>query len=225
MKRFLLLMMGCLMCVCMNAQHQQLFDEFLQEAGDQAEMFAGKVEPGYSPMVYINHPYWLSDDFLSGDVVYHGLNYRGVSLRYDAYLKQLVVKTPVKRSNVIIPMDRVEKFTMDGIAYERRNGEMMVVLYSSPRIELVERMNVSVREKFVDNVKVQYEFERDMIYCLLRDGQTYEVSNLKSVSKLYPSIKKELKRFAKTYRLNFKEHSQSSLTTIVKYVDELLAQP
>lgn len=225
MKRIFLLAIGCLICGVMKAQHQQIFDEFRQEVGDQAEMFAGKVEPGYPSTVYINHPYWLTDNFSQGDVVFRGLTYRDVSVRYDAYLKQLVVKTPVKRQNVSVPMDLVEKFTLGGIRYERRKGEFMAILYSSPRIELVQQMNVMMREKLVDNVKVQYEFKPTMKYCLYRDGQVYEVTNLKSVSKLYPHLKKELKQFAKKYHLDFKENRQLSLGTLVKYADEWVGQP
>lgn len=225
MKRIFLLAIGCLICGVMKAQHQQIFDEFRQEVGDQAEMFAGKVEPGYPSTVYINHPYWLTDNFSQGDVVFRGLTYRNVSVRYDAYLKQLVVKTPVKRQNVSVPMDLVEKFTLGGIRYERRKGEFMAILYSSPRIELVQQMNVMMREKLVDNVKVQYEFKPTMKYCLYRDGQVYEVTNLKSVSKLYPHLKKELKQFAKKYHLDFKDNRQLSLGTLVKYADEWVGQP
>ena len=225
MKRIFLLAIGCLICGVMKAQHQQIFDDFRQEVGDQAEMFAGKVEPGYPSTVYINHPYWLTDNFSQGDVVFRGLTYRNVSVRYDAYLKQLVVNTPVKRQNVSVPMDLVEKFTLGGIRYERRKGEFMAILYSSPRIELVQQMNVMMREKLVDNVKVQYEFKPTMKYCLYRDGQVYEVTNLKSVSKLYPHLKKELKQFAKKYHLDFKENRQLSLGTLVKYADEWVGQP
>ena len=225
MKRIFLLAIGCLICGVMKAQHQQIFDEFRQEVGDQAEMFAGKVEPGYPSTVYINHPYWLTDNFSQGDVVFRGLTYRNVSVRYDAYLKQLVVKTPVKRQNVSVPMDLVEKFTLGGIRYERRKGEFMAILYSSPRIELVQQMNVMMREKLVDNVKVQYEFKPTMKYCLYRDGRVYEGTNLKSVSKLYPHLKKELKQFAKKYHLDFKENRQLSLGTLVKYADEWVGQP
>lgn len=225
MKRIFLLAIGCLICGVMKAQHQQIFDEFRQEVGDQAEMFAGKVESGYPSTVYINHPYWLTDNFSQGDVVFRGLTYRDVSVRYDAYLKQLVVNTPVKRQNVSVPMDLVEKFTLGGIRYERRKGEFMAILYSSPRIELVQQMNVMMREKLVDNVKVQYEFKPTMKYCLYRDGQVYEVTNLKSVSKLYPHLKKELKQFAKKYHLDFKENRQLSLGTLVKYADEWVGQP
>ena len=225
MRKTLLLVVGCLMCGKMNAQHQQLFDEYRRKAGDQAEMFVGKVEPGYPPTIYLAHPYWLFDEFFPGDVVYNGLLYKSVPVRYDAYLKQLVVNTPVKHLNVSVPMSSVEKFTLDGKEYERRNGEMVAILFSSPRMELMEQVNISVKEEMVTYASLKYRFERDVKYYILQNGKTHEVDKLKSVLKFYPDIKKELRRFAKMHHLNFKEHRQSSLVSMIKYADELLMKP
>jgi hypothetical protein len=52
----------------------------------------------------------------------------------------------------------------------------------------------------------------------------YEVTNMRSVLKLYPGLEKELKRFSKMNSLNFKENRQSSLVSLVKYADELLSK-
>ena len=69
MKRTFLIVLGCLLCGIMKAQQQQrLFEEFLREAGDHAEMFQGKIEYGYPPNIYLNLPYWTFDDFVQGDV-------------------------------------------------------------------------------------------------------------------------------------------------------------
>ena len=221
-KRIIFCVLCSLLGVMAQAQHQQLFDEFRKEAGDQAEMFAGKVEPGYPPTIYTNHPYWMSDEFVPGDIVFNGRLYRSVPLRFDAFLQQLVVNTPVKRSNIMVPMGQVEKFVVDGIEYSRRNDEFVAILYSSPRMELVELVHIAVKEGLIDNARVQYEFKRNVKYYLLRGGQMLEVGNLKSVMKLFPGLKKELKSFAKMHYLDFKVHRQSSLISTIKYADGLL---
>ena len=225
MKRTFLIVLGCLFVGIMKAQqHQMLFDEFRREAGDHAEMFLGKVERGYPSSVYMNHPYWVSDDFVSGDVVFKGMLYQNVQIRFDAYLQQLVVKTPDKHSNVCIQMASVERFVLGDIEFSRRNNEFVAILFNSSRMELVEQLPITVKELFVDNAKVQYEFNHNFKYWVLRDGQKYEVDKLKSVLKLFPEYKKELKSFAKTHYLDFKTHRQSSLVSLIKYADELLAK-
>lgn len=225
MRKTLLLVVGCLMCGKMNAQHQQLFDEYRRKAGNQAEMFVGKVEPGYPPTIYLAHPYWLFDEFFPGDVVYNGLLYKSVPVRYDAYLKRLVVNTPNKRMNVYVPMNLVEKFTLGGTEFSWRYGEIVAILFSSSRMELVEQVNVALKENIKAQGQVMYDFNRDVRYYVLRGGEVYEVDKLRSVLKLFPGREKVLKRYAKENALDFKLHRQSALITMIKYADELLAQP
>lgn len=225
MKRTLFITAACMMSGTMLAQHQQLFDEYRRKAGDQAEMFVGKVEPGYPPTLYGAHPYWLFDDFFPGDVVYDGLLYKGVPVRYDAYLKRLVVNTPVKRTNVYVPMDKVEKFTLGGTEYSWRYGEIVAVLFSNGRMELVEQVNIVQKENQMPHGQVMYDFDRDVRYYVLRGGEVYEVDKLKTVLKLFPGREKMLKRYAKDKALDFKLHRQSALIAIMKYADKLLAEP
>ena len=223
MKHIFLWMLGCLFCGVVNAQEQRLFDEYLREAGDRAEMFVGKMETGYASTVFINHPYWLSDEFLVGEVRYKGMLYKNVLLRYDAFLNQLVVKTPEKQANVYIPMHAVEGFSIGGLVYAKHDDEFMAVHYDGSHMELLEQMRVKMKEN-MNHENLQYEFKRNVNYYLLNDGRMYEVTNMRSVLKLYPGLEKELKRFSKMNNVNFKENRQSSLVSLVKYADELLSK-
>ena len=225
MKRIFIFILGCIVCGSMKAQRQQVFDEYCQEAGCLAEMFVGKLEVGYSSVIYKNLPYLLSDDFVLGNVMYKGIWHRNIFMRYDAYLKQLVVNTPERLLNVCVYMDDVDKFTLDGIDYERRDGEFVAILFRSPRVELIEQVSVIVNEEFISSVSLKYRFDKIVKYFVLSEGRKYEVSKLRSVQKIYPNIKKELKRFSKQNRLDFKEHRKSSLASLMKYADELLTTP
>lgn len=224
MRCFLLLMLGCLLCGEVKGQTHRLFDEYLQEVGDQAELFVGKTEYGYPPTIYMDFPYWGTDDFRQGTVVFNGLTYRNVWIRFDAYLQQLVVRTPVKGAFVCVPMQRVDKFTLDGMEFVRRNGGFVALLFSGARMELVEQMLLYRKERVTDVGRAQYGFMRETLFHVLTDEGMYEVNKLKSVLKLYPGMKKELRAFAKTNRLDFKEHRRASLIAMIKYAEGLLAE-
>ena len=118
----------------------------------------------------------------------------------------------------------VESFTLGGTEYARRNGEFVAILFDSPRMELVEQVHIIRKEEPVEKGQIMYDFKREVKYFVLRGGKTHEVNKLKTVLKLYPRIKGELRRFAKQRSLNFKEHRQSSLIQLVKHADELLSQ-
>lgn len=221
-----LLMLSWLLGGTLYAQQSQvLFDQYCREAGDHAELFSGKVERGYSPTVYMNHPYWLFDHFIPGEVIYKGVLYKRVTLRYDAYLKQLVVNTPEKHTNVWVEMPNVESFKMGGTDYVRHNGEFVARLVHTSRMDLMEQVHCTVKEEVSGKNTSVYTFDRKVKYFLVRNGQSHEVTNLKSVQKLFPGRKRELKRYAKEKMLDFKQHRQSALIMVTKYANQLLEQP
>lgn len=223
MKRVFLWAMGCMLGLVAQAQHQQLFDDFRREAGSHAALFIGKVETGYPSTIYKSHPYWYTDQFSQGSVTYKGLVYNNLLLRYDAFLGQLVMN--VNGVNICAQMPQVESFVMDGIPFVRRSDEFVALLHESPRMELIQQLQCIPTDELMDHTKGVQMFNRKEKYFLILDGVMYPVDKLKSVQKLFPEHKKALKRFAKQYSLDFKVFRQSSLTTIVKYADELLVKP
>ena len=97
-RKVYLLILLCTFCILSPVYTQQsLSDEFRKVAGDYAALYTSKVEVGYSPYLYINHPYWDTDEFKKGAVCYGGLVYTDLQLRYDTFKKQLIVITPEKR--------------------------------------------------------------------------------------------------------------------------------
>ena len=97
-------------------------------------------------------------------------------------------------------------------------------MFDSSHVELIEQVDVSVKEVYLSLVSFKHGFVHNVKYYVLRDGQKHEVDKLKSVLKLYPGLEKELKRFSRMNNLNFKENRQSSLVSLVKYADELLSK-
>ena len=120
-------------------------------------------------------------------------------------------------------MHAVEGFSIGGLVYAKHDDEFMAVHYDGSHMELLEQMRVKMKEN-MNHENLQYEFKRNVNYYLLNDGRMYEVTNMRSVLKLYPGLEKELKRFSKMNNLNFKENRQSSLVSLVKYADELLSK-
>lgn len=222
--RTFLLVVGCLLCVTLKAQHQSLFEEYRREAGTHAAMFMGKLENGYPLTVYKNQPYWSAfGQFAVGEVMYNGLLYTNLSLRYDAFLKQLIVSTE-QGMHVCVQMDLVESFRIEEVPFVRRSGEFVALLYGSPQVELVEVLHCLPEDVFGEDRKSRQSFAREQKYYLLKDGEKHEVAKLNSILKLFPMYKKELKRFAKQYNLDFKEHRQSSLKTMIEYADSLASK-
>ena len=116
-RKVYLLILLCTFCILSPVYTQQsLSDEFRKVAGDYAALYTSKVEVGYSPYLYINHPYWDTDEFKKGAVCYGGLVYTDLQLRYDTFKKQLIVITPEKRILLQVDMRKVDYFII-GVYY------------------------------------------------------------------------------------------------------------
>ena len=110
-RKVYLLILLCTFCILSPVYTQQpLSDEFRKAAGDYAALYTSKVEVGYSPYLYINHPYWDTDELKKGAVCYGGLVYTDLQLRYDTFKKQLIVITPEKRILLQVDMRKVDYF-------------------------------------------------------------------------------------------------------------------
>ena len=113
-RKVYLLILLCTFCILSPVYTQQsLSDEFRKVAGDYAALYTSKVEVGYSPYLYINHPYWDTDEFKKGAVCYGGLVYTDLQLRYDTFKKQLIVITPEKRILLQVDMRKVDYFIIE----------------------------------------------------------------------------------------------------------------
>lgn len=213
----------CCICFCQGAvaQHQATFDNYREEVGGYASLFRGKIERGYSPYEYANHPYWEKDSFYQGEVMYNGLLYTGLTLRYDTYLNCLIVQTPVRKVHVYVEMSGVEYFTLEKLRFARHGETFVALHYESPRMKLVQRMDCTFGNPITKNNASYKNFKCISRYMLQRDGESYEVKSLSSVLKLFPAEKKVLKQFAKERRLDFKENRGASLAAIIAYADRI----
>lgn len=222
MNRIVFIAMYCIyFCQVAVAQHQETFDDYRREAGEHASLFRGKIERGYSPYEYVNHPYWVNDAFSQGEVMYDGLLYTGLSIRYDTYLNCLIVQTPIRKVHVYVEMSRVEYFTLDKLRFVRQGDTFVALHYDSPRMELVQRMECKIGNPVTKDGVSYKNFKCVPRYLLQRGGESYEVKALSSVLKLFPAEKKMLKQFAKEHHLDFKDNRTASLVAVITYVDRI----
>ncbi|WP_303208231.1 hypothetical protein [Bacteroides oleiciplenus] len=219
-----LLILLCTFCILTPVYTQQpLFEEFKKKAGDYAALYTNKVEVGYSPYFYINHPYWDTDEFQKGAVCYNGLLYTDIKLRYDTYKKQLIVITPEKRILLQVDMRKVDYFIIGEKKFMPHKDTYSALLYNSPQMRLTQyvlcRLGASVEKNRISYRK----FEKNARFVLSKDDTEYIVTSRSSFLKLFPVYKKQLKRYAREQDLNFSiSHRAEALTALTKYADSLI---
>ena len=99
------------LCVCalaiVTARAQDAVDDYVSSAAGQSVIYHGKEQLKY-PTSIRNHPYLKSEKYVSGDLSFEGILYKGVKMRLDLYKNELLLLSPDNRYNIVLPSDRVD---------------------------------------------------------------------------------------------------------------------
>lgn len=199
-----------------------VLSSYLSAAGDYAALYRGEFEPQYVQSVWKTHPYWESRDFWTGNICFDGNVYTSVPMRYDVYANALSVTMPESQYVVMPKQDQVAWFEVDGVRFQRANDWFMRVEYQGKNLALLlKRSKLIAPDVLIDRHWYHDLKTLENYYVLTPDGLTHEVSSLKSLCRLYPGHKEELRRIAKQEHLKFSRNDlATSLITCLKAVDQ-----
>lgn len=92
-------------------------ESYLKAAGDHATIYNGEIEFTYSLAQYENLPYFQSDEFTSGEIIFRGNRYPGLALHLDLYKDQLSALNPGSRHSIIINNEGIEQVKLHNATF------------------------------------------------------------------------------------------------------------
>ena len=207
-----------------NAQDSPVMN-YLQQAGDFADIYNGRIEPVYSSIIYENLPYYMTSEFTAAAVVFKNKYYPNQRARLDLFREQLIILPPEKRHGIIVSSQNVERvfiynkifvFLNPPKKYGIKDG-YYIQLLESEKIKLYCKESYTIRQKQLVSV-----FDNKTRYYLFYRDQCYTVKNKGSFSKLFPQYKKQINQYAKDHKLNFNQRPDESLIALAGYCEELI---
>lgn len=175
------------------------------------------------------HPYFSSEDWLTGTVHYDGEFFSDVALMYDLLSDAVITEhLPSGHAIQLVP-GKLKKFSIAGHTFEKiindssssglpRTG-FYDVLYAG-NTKVVASRQKFLREKIeVRVITVTYE-ERNR-YFILRDGIFFPVRSKGSVLKVLENRRQELKRFLKRERIIFSDNRELALKRLAEHYDNV----
>jgi len=210
-------------------------ENYLQQTGDNADIYNGQMEANYNVLIYDNLPYYKNPNFADAAIFYRNCYYPNQKVRLDLCREQLIVSTLNGRYGIILNPSKVEKVIMyDGRTFRWLNPAKesglkpgyYIHLSEGEKIQLFCKESYTMQQNpltYGFHDKRLYRFDQSIRYYLLYGNQYYPVKNKNSFSNLLPQYKKQINQFAKDHHLNFKkENSAESLTSLAGYCEELL---
>ncbi|MDR0231120.1 MAG: hypothetical protein LBI82_03260 [Dysgonamonadaceae bacterium] len=221
----------CITIICythINAQDNPVAN-YLQQVGEYAEIYNGKMEKNYNMVQYANLPYYINSDFTETSIVYKKNHYPNQKARLDLFREQLVVMPKGTQYAVEICSSDVESVYMYGKTFvwlappkeNKLKTGYYIHLAEGEKMQLFCKVSYSLWQKLQQNGAVSY-FEPETRYYLRYDNRYYPIKNQSSFSKLFPRYKKQINKFAKDHQLNFKRLADNSFVSLAGYCEELL---
>lgn len=198
---------------------------YLGKVDNYAALYRGEIEYFYNPYIYKSQPYYISGDFVTGDLYYDGKYYPKQRLRLDNYKGQLLILTP-KNQSIILDFRKFEK---------ARIHEKEIISHYPPEVSGLktgyyislydgERIMLLGKEKYNFRIlpsQIEYIFDRSMNYYLIYNEKYHSVKNKRSFTRLFPEFKKQINQFSKREKLDFRERREYSLAMLSEYCDQL----
>lgn len=199
---------------------------FLQNAGDNAALYYGRLEQPLPASAWVGHPYWDDAEYHTGQICYDGVLYESVMLRYNIMSNEVVVLTPERRISVVPNQEKISYFVVEGKRYERLNG-WFVCIEKDGAYEL---LHARVKNRGADDIENRHTIHtiqsNDQYYLRDQNGKITALTKLKSVCRACPEYAAELKALRKSERLKFKEKTREhDLTQCVALLNSFETVP
>lgn len=211
------------LCPSAVPAQNEVISTYFEQAGEYAGLFNGEIEANYYSIVYKNQPYYKDSGFSKGNLVFKNIAYDDIGMRFDLHKDQLVVVSP-KGFNIVPDSKEIEKFYLHGKTFVRKTNAdtkeikegFYILLHDGKTLKLFCKESVSLT--YAD---FAYHFKPQSNYFVFYNNHYYPVKDQKSLTKLFPQLKKQIEKYTKENKLNFKKNTAQSLVLTVNYCEGL----
>ena len=220
----LLVLLSLMVLQQLQAQDERYALDYMDAVSRYAALFSGNRQQLLTVSTE-NHQYFKDEDYTIGKLLYGGVVYPDISLRWDLYRDELVIFSPTN-FNLVLNNEHLGFAEMYGyhIFYFRPDGLKgcpsagnYIRLYSGENLLLLEKLtNTFMRKE--DHNKMIYYFTLSTNFYLQKDGAYYKIKSSRTLLKTLDTHRKELKRFIRANELKYRRDAEKLvLQTVMEH--------
>lgn len=178
------------------------------------------------------YPFFLTQDWLEGNVVVNGKKHTGLFLKYNLYTDELVMKAERKRgegaSVISLNNEFVESFNLENRHFVNSinfkvkgiQTDFVELLYEGRFVFFV-----SYSKSFNNDYNTKTPFgnygKTSTSYFMLREETLNYISSKNALYKHFEPVKKKIKKFMKKNKIKYAKATYEQLHSLMQYCDEL----
>jgi hypothetical protein len=196
-------------------------------ANDPGDMiYNGREHVTYSSSIKGN-PYFSSDSWQKGSIIFQNIFYTNVSLKYDLVADEVIIIHPNISAGVVLFTPRVRSFSLEGKLFIYLSGMeekgLKTGIYHQAvtgTLSLYIRHSKMIEENIVDNALEKKITSRDA-YFVLKNGQYHPVRKQKDIIDLIQDKKKEINSLLKSRQIRYKDDPEHFLVNLIQHYNQL----
>lgn len=177
------------------------------------------------------HACFLKNNYAGGNIVYDGLTYSDVRIKYDLIQDQLIILHFDKMTAVTVESQHVDSFSLLNHTFVHIRTDDTKPAINGPepgyydllydgKIDLLAKRTKAITEKVTETM-VESSVSQEDKYYLFRDSVYTEIKSKKNLLKLLRSTQGQNQQFIKANHLNFKRDKENALIELVKFHDSI----
>ena len=203
---------------------------YKKQLGDQSSFYNGSR---YSPTGYVfrtGSPYFISDSFYMGSVVYDDILFDSVYLLYED-MRELLVSRNKDDYPLQLINQRVSSFIISGHSFIRVIADSLhpgipktgyyEILYPGQSQLLKKTFKTIIEEPSVDENIVIRRIEETESYYIRIAGVYQRIKSKKELLALMHDHQKEIQKYIKKTNLNFSKNRENLLILTAEYYDQI----
>jgi hypothetical protein len=212
----------------LRAANENVIQRYQRAIGMQARLYnCSKYLPPEQTLE--QHPYFLSEDWIMGNVFYDGEYFQNVPLMYDLSIGQLITEHYSSGHAMQLVEEKLEHFFISGHLFEKIQNDSVCgslpqtgfydVLHPGVTKVVAKRQKL-LREQIVSTI-IERSFDERNRYFVFRKGVFFPVKSKASVVKLMADKKQQVKKFLKKQNVSFPDNRELVLKKLAEYYDTL----
>ena len=188
-------------------------------------IYNGKQHLGY-PSSIIGNPYYQTQDWQHGSIIYHDIFYPDIVLKYDLVQNEIIIKHEESAIAIELFTPWLKSFSMSGKKFFLSPGNDKSLPPFGIYEEIITgKINLYIyRSRYIKETirgtELDRHFEVSDLYYAVKDGHCYSIKKPKALWHLVIKKKSEIKKDLKRNDLRLRNDYEAVVTEIISYYNK-----
>ncbi|HEY0651774.1 MAG TPA: hypothetical protein VGD65_01560 [Chryseosolibacter sp.] len=201
----------------------ELRNRYYAERKSESLLYTGSDYAEYEAIAN-EHPFFLTDDWIYGEVRYSDNTYTNIPLQFDIYRQKLITEHPASGRKLELIPEHVSWFTIANHQFVRLNESNVpqgyYELLADGKARLLAKHSKAFQESTVTG-KLEVRTEENTKYFIYSNAALLPVRSKATLLDALADRKTELAQEIRSKRINFRHDRQQAMIQTVKVYNSL----